>query len=166
MIMGFTGSRNGMTGRQLDVVEILLKELRPETVHHGMCIGSDTKFHSTVRRLLSTCRIVGHPAAQVRKALRVNLGCDKVEAMAPPLVRNQRIVNVIEMMMATPESEEVMRSGTWSTIRKTKRAEKPLIVIEPSGEFEVFGDLNIKSEEILRNEGNRYSLRRHTQDRG
>ena len=43
MIIGFTGSRKGMTGEQAAVVMRLL--LSATEGHHGDCVGADEQFH-------------------------------------------------------------------------------------------------------------------------
>jgi hypothetical protein len=53
------------------------------------------------------------------------------------LDRNQAIANEIDMLVATPqESEEVNRSGTWATIRRTRKQEKPVLIINPDGSLD------------------------------
>jgi predicted Rossmann fold nucleotide-binding protein DprA/Smf involved in DNA uptake len=49
-----------------------------------------------------------------------------------PLVRNKVIVNISDVILATPfEDKEVMRSGTWSTIRYARKVGKTPIIILP-----------------------------------
>lgn len=61
MIVGFSGTRFGMTDYQKRNVKELLLELLPEEVHHGDCVGADSEFHDIVREVLPNCRIVIRP---------------------------------------------------------------------------------------------------------
>jgi len=50
------------------------------------------------------------------------------------LVRNQDIVNECDVLVATPkENNEVLRSGTWATIRRATKAKKPVLIVNPDG---------------------------------
>jgi len=50
MKIGFTGTQQGMTQHQKDMVELILTfhKYTPgiEEVHHGGCIGADEQFHT------------------------------------------------------------------------------------------------------------------------
>jgi hypothetical protein len=47
-----------------------------------------------------------------------------------PLARNTCIVLNCEHLIAAPkEDSEVLRSGTWSTIRRARKEHKPLIIL-------------------------------------
>ena len=53
-----------------------------------------------------------------------------VKEPQPYLQRNHNIVNECDMLVAFPStSNEVLRSGTWSTIRYAKKAKKPVEII-------------------------------------
>ena len=52
----------------------------------------------------------------------------------PYLARNRDIVDASDLMLACPaEQQEVLRSGTWATIRYALKRDKHLIVIHPNG---------------------------------
>jgi len=53
------------------------------------------------------------------------------------LERNRYIVDLTDMLIATPNTEYmVLRSGTWSTIRYAIKTKKEVITIYPSGFIE------------------------------
>jgi len=130
MIIGFTGTRAGMTEAQKKVVARLLEEHKPSEVHHGDCIGADAHFHELARDIPR----VGHPASGVgdQRAFCQNLS--RTYESKPPLERNHDIVNASDFLIATPkESREVLRSGTWATIRYALKANKLVHIILPDG---------------------------------
>jgi hypothetical protein len=50
------------------------------------------------------------------------------------LERNTEIVKACDVLIATPkEQDEVLRSGTWATIRRARKYDKKLAVIFPDG---------------------------------
>jgi len=56
----------------------------------------------------------------------------------PPLVRNRDIVDATDMLIAAPATrKEVLRSGTWATIRYAKKMKKWIYIIYPSGHKEI-----------------------------
>jgi len=51
-----------------------------------------------------------------------------------PLARNRDIVNMSDILIAAPgEKAEVLRSGTWATIRYARKMSRKLLVIYPKG---------------------------------
>ena len=58
--IGFTGTRRGMTQRQIERVTELIAKHEPKVVRHGDCIGADAQFHEIC--LASVwCDIIIHP---------------------------------------------------------------------------------------------------------
>jgi hypothetical protein len=51
----------------------------------------------------------------------------------PPLDRNKKIVFDSDEMIAAPSGPEVLRSGTWSTVRYARKTRKKITVIYPDG---------------------------------
>ena len=50
------------------------------------------------------------------------------------LVRNHDIVDVCDVLVATPgQKEEQIRSGTWATIRYARKIRKQIIIVYPDG---------------------------------
>ena len=123
MIVGFTGTLAGMSASQLAQLRVVLTWLRaaltrngngPE-LHHGDARGAD--------------RQCAHVAKQ--------LGGFYVTAWPPqsgdtsPLVRNRRdIVAPADVLIAAPKTDiEILRSGTWATVRAARRKGIPVIVL-------------------------------------
>lgn len=55
MIVGFTGTREGMSPEQKRVTREIISQLITTSVHtavHGDCIGADTDFHHIIREIL------------------------------------------------------------------------------------------------------------------
>ncbi len=130
MIIGFTGTQDGMTPTQVEILISVLSGLEIEEVHHGDCIGADTEFHNVVVSVCSTAKIIIHPPNNASKRA-FNSGfvlCEK-----PYLTRNKDIVNAVDMMIAMPKGEETVRSGTWSTVRYARKIGKPVVIIYPDG---------------------------------
>ena len=133
MRLGFTGTQDGMTERQYDA---LFEELWPvldgvEEAHHGMCIGSDDEFHS-IMAMWSSALIHGHPPTNQSKMVHVD--CAVLHDPKPYLDRNHDIVDAVDRMLAAPRGmTEEQRSGTWSTIRYTRRRGLPLTICWPDG---------------------------------
>ncbi|MAH50157.1 hypothetical protein CMI37_30330 [Candidatus Pacearchaeota archaeon] len=132
--IGFTGTRNGMTDYQRDVVEHFLSCLSsdiPIAIHHGGCVGADEEFHIAARRFTLVCTIIHHrPENTSQQAVGLVYNADR--PARPYLDRNHAIVDESEYLIATPAGmREVMRSGTWSTIRYARKQGVPHLIIPP-----------------------------------
>ena len=125
---GFTGTQQGMTPKQLAEVQRVLQEEQAGWFHHGDCIGADAQAHEIAQRLgLMICI---HPPEDPRK--RAWCSGDQTFPEKPYLIRNHDIVNQSDFLIATPkEYEEVLRSGTWATIRYARKSNKRVRIIYP-----------------------------------
>lgn len=145
MIIGFTGTRAGMTHAQKRELAALLGKYRLQTVtvkpintsvadlwfHHGDCTGADTEAHYIA--LSYNYKICMHPPTQ-RHHRAYCKGATKTEHPQIYSVRNHDIVRACDLLIATPKlHKEEARSGTWSTIRYAKKHKKPYIIIYPDG---------------------------------
>ena len=131
MKLGFTATREGMSQRQKDYVVAFLIEFRPTEAHHGLCVGGDEEFHALVREHSPNTRIIGHPP-KINDLVPEGLtwSCDEVRKPKAYLTRNHDIVDETDEMLACPkEKKEVLRSGTWATIRYAKKIGKEVTVI-------------------------------------
>jgi hypothetical protein len=133
--IGFTGTQQGMTENQKLAVEHILRVRKEKDIvefHHGDCIGSDAEAAEIAYWL--NYYIISHPPIENSKREFSKFSDEELEA-EEYLDRNHKIVNVSELMIATPkELSEVLRSGTWATIRYAKKFNKPLIIVFPNGE--------------------------------
>ncbi len=135
-IIGFTGTRQGMTRLQRQLVESLLVLHPPKETHHGDCIGSDAQFHKIICNQ-TTASIIIHPPLDRR--YRAFCAADETKGdmilpEKPYLERNRDIVNASEIMVAAPkELIEQQRSGTWYTIRRAREKRRQIIIVFPDG---------------------------------
>lgn len=131
MIVGFTGTRQGMTDAQCAQVEAMLKYLGCTEFHHGDCIGADSQAAYLVHSM-GNIKIVCHPPSRdIHRAfvpLRAN------DRMFPPksyIVRNHEIVDTCDHLFVAPkDNTEQVRSGTWATYRYARRQGRPTTIIE------------------------------------
>lgn len=131
---GFTGTREKMTPRQKAwLVEWLGVHTRPnDELHHGDCVGADEFVHYVALAL--GLRVKVHPPEDKRHQAFCS-GFDDRAQVFPPLPyhrRNENIVSHTDELIAVPRRQfEEMRSGTWSTVRKARRFNKPITIIGP-----------------------------------
>lgn len=116
MIVGFTGTRHGLSNRQRFQLLMWFHDHEITELHHGDCLGADQQVHN----LALSCavqpeKIIIHPPTDPR----LRAFCSgKVLPEKPYLHRNHDIVEACEMLLAAPHTEvEIQRSGTWATIR-------------------------------------------------
>lgn len=135
--VSFTGTQVGMTGKQVDTLTSILATIeRPFFGIHGDYIGSDAQFDSIARLAVEFSHMVVRPMRNAgSKRAHCWLGADDtVHEPREPLLRNRDIVDDGEVLFATPkEPNQVLRSGTWATVRYATSAGKPIIVILPNG---------------------------------
>ena len=124
--VGFTGTRQGMTSAQAEVVATLLKA---GVLHHGDCVGADAQAHAIARE--NGLGVVIHPPTST--SLRAFCKGDLSWPLKPYLQRNRDIVDSTQELVATPAGPEEQRSGTWSTIRYARKRGKPVTVVYPDG---------------------------------
>lgn len=130
MIIGFTGTRKGMTDEQCSYVELALRQLDATEFHHGDCIGADSQAAYLVRSM-GNIKIVCHPP--VRDAYRAFVPLRPMDRSVPPksyIDRNRDIVDACEHLLVAPQSNiEEQRSGTWSTYRYALAHGRPMTMI-------------------------------------
>jgi hypothetical protein len=139
VIVGYTGPRKGMHRAQSRVLPCVLHALARKIVaHHGDCVGGDAEFHDMIRAEFELSRVVIHPPEY--EGLRAFKEADEYRQPAPFGDRDRRMVEEVEVLVATPGGFEERRrgSGTWLTIRHAKRVRRPLVVVWPDGRAEPF----------------------------
>lgn len=136
MIIGFTGSREGMTGEQMIALQRkLAQRLDGDEFHHGMCIGADEQAHRIAHNY--EISIVGHPPLINRYMMKViNAEFTKIHRALPYLDRNRDIVDGCQHLYACPKEPEETRSGTWSTIRYARSRGKPVTIFWPNSKVD------------------------------
>jgi hypothetical protein len=135
VIVGFTGTREGMTPQQRQEVKELLLDGNVVEAHHGDCVGADEQFHSLCRGL--GVPVVLHPPTDPRLRAYCD-GAIRSEKARPYLDRNKDIVREASLLIATPkegnEPPPGRGQGTWSTVRYARARYGRIIVIMPNGE--------------------------------
>lgn len=142
--IGITATREGLTGPQITTIK---RELlgyytiycRDIYLHHGCCIGGDEQI--TVMAFTLGIKVCAHPPVNRKffSQLAYDLSSCKNDDK-PFLDRNQDIVNASNVLIGAPkEKYEVLRSGTWSTIRKARDGKDiQTVVIYADGEFDEY----------------------------
>lgn len=133
MILGFTGTRDGMTDVQRERVAEFLRTERPTVVHHGDCVGADSQFHDSVLLLPQPTWIETHPCNLTK--FRAYRKADVVHEVKPCGHRNKDIARACDLLIAAPKSwmGQSPRSGTWQTVRLALSFKKPVTIVWPDG---------------------------------
>lgn len=155
--------------------EVEESQVLPVELHHGCCVGADTEAHETFLAVMgvvgntTNCITVLHPPSDPHKidgrfqqilmttsvyGANYHTGnpvrVQRVYRPAPYLMRNHAIVDQSDMLVATPAGDqEVVRSGTWATIRYARKLQKPLMIIWPDG---IYKTVNLWSANTAREE--------------
>lgn len=133
MHIGFSGTQEGMSYKQLLRVTELMDSPDYKTSHSGDCIGADQDFVRIAR--IQGLHTVGHPPIKENK--RTFEVYDEERTPKEYLDRNKDIVDESDCMIFTPkEFTEQLRSGTWSTKRYCVEQGKTGIIIYPDGTME------------------------------
>lgn len=135
--LGFTGTQQGMNARQRAHLVAHLKRWSKKythlEIHHGDCIGADAQFHELcLEHWPGEVQVVLHPPTSSAK----RAFCTSPGQLEMPkkdyLKRNHEIVAAVDGMLAAPKEEnEQLRSGTWATVRHSRKTETPLIMLYP-----------------------------------
>jgi hypothetical protein len=138
MIVGFTGTRVGLTADQVKQLWMLLQDKRQQLdiFIHGDAIGADYQASLVCRAVWPTTEITGFPCNITRQ--RGHSPVNDVNCIPEdPLDRNKKIVDGCGVLIACPyELRETPNGGTWYTIRYAKKKSKPLYIIYPNGSVE------------------------------
>ena len=118
--VGVTGTRKGMSESQRTHFRVVMLWLNPARFHHGGAVGADTEAETDVRALIEGPASLGIDT-NVTEHLPDSRG---------PLARNRDIVQASDILIAAPiQDDEVVRSGTWATVRYARAAGIPVIML-------------------------------------
>ncbi|KKM83389.1 hypothetical protein LCGC14_1309850 [marine sediment metagenome] len=137
--LGFTGTRHGMTSKQIWSITKLLDKAGNDVreLHHGNAIGADAEVHSILTLKFPDVEIIKHPSTLVtQQALTPP---SKVCPLCPmaPLDRNKHIVDNSDVLVAAPKGyKQEQRSGTWATIRYAWEHGHTVVIVWPNGHME------------------------------
>lgn len=143
MNIGITATRDGLTGPQLQTIR---QKLTPFTIrsdatilHQGCCIGGDEQI--AIMAFALGFHVCAHPPVDRRyyfSQLAYELSTLKNDSK-PFLDRNHDIVDQSSLIIAAPkEKYEVLRSGTWATIRYAREINKHTIIAYTDGGFDEY----------------------------
>ena len=145
-VVGFTGSRAGLTDAQKNTVAQLLKWIKPAEVHHGEGVGADAIFHDIVRQVLPQCHIIGHPPKVDTFQAKLQ-GYYREEPRKGFLKRDDEIVDLCDILIGCPKSAKTFqvveryggnpyRGGTWYTINYAQKKGKEVVIVKPDGSID------------------------------
>lgn len=125
MKLGMTGSRNGMSDSAREMLIKFIDENNIIEAHHGDCVGADKEFHEICSS--RQIKVIVHPPDDDK--LRAFCEGDVILPKKAYIKRNHDIVDSCDILVAFPATKvEVMRSGTWATIRYAKKNSKKVII--------------------------------------
>lgn len=129
MKVGFTGTREGMSQHQKEQFVLKLYELLPTEFHHGDCVGADADAHDIVREFFPAVKIIIYPPISSKS--RAFKQGDEYKIPEPYITRDYKIVDATFHLIGAPKTDtEILRSGTWTTIRYGKKTHKPVSILE------------------------------------
>jgi hypothetical protein len=133
VILGFTGTRRGMTAAQRGALAQCVAAI-PARAIHGGAAGADEEFDAfMVHAGMPPWDIDVYPSGVDRWLKWADAG-RTTYTVQPPLVRNRIIVRRCDYLIAAPATaEEVVRSGTWMTVRRARKIGRPVVVLLPDG---------------------------------
>lgn len=133
MKIGVTGTRNGMSLVQKNIVKEVLSGLPSNSeLHHGDCIGVDAEVAEIAREF--GFRVISHPPE--KDELRAFHKSDEIRESYNYLRRDRNIVDETEMLLVVPmHTEWQPKGGTWYTHDYAKKKNKPLEIIWPESKI-------------------------------
>jgi hypothetical protein len=130
MKLGMTGSRDGISLKQKNKLIEFLDNNTIKEAHHGDCLGADKEFHHECEK--RTIKIIIHPP--INNYQRAYCKSETILQQKDYIERNHDIVDISDLLIAFPSTDyEVLRSGTWATIRYAKKQNKKMHIIYPNG---------------------------------
>lgn len=149
-IIGFTGTRSGMSLLQLPTVRGIVASIAWGCIGvrmhglHGDCVGADLHFDQIctelgIDRQCWPCTFNGNADHGLRANTQIQKSSQPWATIyaepTNPARRNRGIVEAATVMIATPPTAHPVRGGTWMTIEMTRKAKKPLFLVLPDGDL-------------------------------
>ncbi len=133
MIAGFTGTRKGMTTAQKIRFRELISTLQVAKFVHGDCIGADADAHRMIA-IRGSIPIHKRPSNIGSRRAFCSSGVSTCSKPVDPLLRNKKIAEDCNILIVTPSGDqEVLRSGTWATVRYARKLRRRIHIIFPDG---------------------------------
>ncbi len=138
MIAGFTATRKGMRFPQMRFLIAFFQCRTVDEFHHGDCLGGDAEAHFLAHYNRVHKIIIHPPDNPIFRAFCNKLFPSEFTEVRPTfgyIIRNTHIVNEgRDLLIACPfESNEIIRSGTWTTVRYAKKISRPVLIVCPDG---------------------------------
>jgi hypothetical protein len=133
MIIGFSGSRKGLSKMQYEYVDKFLFNnlVTIDEVHHGDCIGADATFHK-ISSKLHIEKIIIHPPSN--PTLRAFCESKYKWEEKDYLSRDRDIIKCSDIVLTCPyDSNKNYHSGTWYCINKGISLGKIVYIIYRNG---------------------------------
>jgi hypothetical protein len=145
LVLGFTGTRQRPTLAQLAVLDEELAKLTKLgflQLLHGDCVGADAAAHRAAHSIGWKIEIFPPNEPTYRAYC---LGADTIHTTRAYMARNELIAARCDRLLALPETRTFnkRRSGTWATVRRAWKRDRPVTIIWPDGKVEV----NVKEKE-------------------
>lgn len=114
-------------------MENLKKVLRLiDVLHHGDCKGADAEAHWIAKHLYGKYTVC-HPPIKSRTRAFTTPN-DEVRPQYDYITRDHHIVDESQFLIGVSKSmTELIRSGTWTTIRYARKKNKPILILWPDG---------------------------------
>ena len=144
MRVGFTGTREGMSARQAEQLALVLgwiysrdlQMIEATVFHFGGADGADMEAACIALDAdILPRQIVVHPCPGVTLDKCLTTVGQAASRFAwrevfTPLRRDRNIVAESEILIAAPLTDrEIIRSGTWATVRYARKAGLPIVML-------------------------------------
>lgn len=136
--IGVTGSRAGVSYKQLRtfgqiIMCHVMVEYLPVFLHHGDCFGADEIAHDWAKA--SWFSVIIHPPDDDRLRAFRKTKPEWMRTPKPYIERNHDIVDESHVLVAMPDGEEHLKSGTWATVRYARKVGRPIFIAMPDGKL-------------------------------
>lgn len=130
MRIGMIGNKDGISIEATKKFVDFLNDNIITEAHHGDCVGADTDFHNICSNM--KINIIVHPPEN--STMRAYCKANVILPVKRYLDRNRDIVDQTDILIVFPPTkEEIIKSGTWSTIRYASKNNKHILIIYSDG---------------------------------
>lgn len=129
MRLGVTGTREGMTEKQIAEVHQFLLDTMPDEIHHGDCEGVDIQV-AIMADMLGIKTICHPPESDYLRAFHKSV---EIREKKDYHTRDKHIVDESEFMMVIPLHDKWQPSGgTWFTHNHAVKTKTPFKIFWPT----------------------------------
>jgi hypothetical protein len=130
LLVGFTGTRHGMTPKQVSALIELLIDKDVAEFHHGDCHGSDAEAD----RIACGLGIKRYAHPPTNEKLRAFCEAEVVLTPEEYKARDRAIVLATGSLLACPRTAKEQKfGGTWYTIGFARQRGRPVVIVLPDG---------------------------------